>query len=111
MEERCFDLPPELWAEGVSLQYEKKFLTSGNRLMSSISSRVLASDCKDENEYLNESLLLIREYELNVEEAIDEIFYENIPELNKFKSVLRELKKSIKEVQKIPVEKRSFEEW
>lgn len=72
---------------------------------------VLASDCKDENEYLNKSLLLIKECESNIKEAIDEIFYENIPEINKFKSALKEIKKSIKEVQKIPVNKRTYKEW
>jgi len=72
---------------------------------------VLASDCKDENEYLKQALLLIKECESDIEEAMDEIFYENIPEKSKFKSALKEIKKSIKEVQKIPLEKRIYEEW
>lgn len=72
---------------------------------------VLASDCKDENEYLKEALSLINELESDIEEAMEEIFYENIPEKNKFKSALKELKKSIKEVQKIPPEQRTYEKW
>jgi len=72
---------------------------------------VLASDCKDEDEYLNEALLIIKDWESDYELAIDEIFYENVPEINKFKSVLAELKESIKEIQKIPIDKRTFEEW
>ncbi len=38
-------------------------------------------------------------------------FYEDIPEINKFKVALKGLKKSIKEVQKIPIDKRTYEEW
>jgi hypothetical protein len=72
---------------------------------------LLASDCKDESEYLKQALLFIKECESNIEEAIDEIFYENIPEINKFKSALKEIKKIIKKVQKIPIEKRTYEEW
>jgi len=72
---------------------------------------VLASDCTDESEYLKKALLLIKECESNIEEAMDEIFYENIPEINKFKLALKGIKKSIKEVQKIPINKRTYEEW
>jgi hypothetical protein len=72
---------------------------------------VLASDCKNENEYLEESLLLIEECEENIKEALEEVFYENTPEINKFKSVLKEIKKAIKEVQKIPIGNRTYEEW
>ena len=72
---------------------------------------VMASDCKDENEYLNEALLLIKEYESNIKRAIDEVFYENAPKKNKFKSALKEIKKAIKEVQKIPIGNRTYEEW
>jgi len=36
---------------------------------------------------------------------------ENIPEIIKFKSALKEMKKSLKENQKIPIDKRTFEEW
>jgi len=72
---------------------------------------VLASECKDDNDYLKKSLLMIEDWELDIEAAIFEIFYDNIPEIDKFKSVLREIKKSIKEIQKIPISKRKFEEW
>lgn len=72
---------------------------------------VMASDCKDESEYLKEALLLIKEFESDIEEAMEEIFYENIPEKSKFKSALKEIKKSIKDVQKIPIDKRKYIEW
>ena len=72
---------------------------------------VLASDCKDEDEYLKEALLIIKDWESDYELAVDEIFYENVPEINKFKSVLAELKEAIKEIQKLPIDKRTFEEW
>ncbi len=72
---------------------------------------VLASDCKNESEYLKEALLFIKECESNIEEAIEEIFYENIPQINKFKSALQDIKESIKEVQRIPNDKRTYEQW
>ncbi|MEW6508087.1 MAG: hypothetical protein AB1432_10120 [Bacteroidota bacterium] len=72
---------------------------------------VLASDCKDETEYLKKALLLIKECESDIEETMDEIFYEYTPEKSKFKLALKEIKKSIKEVQKIPMDKRTYEEW
>lgn len=72
---------------------------------------VLSSDCKNENEYLEKAVLLIEDWESDIESAVDDIFYENISQINKFESVLKELKESIKEVQKIPVDKRTYEEW
>jgi len=72
---------------------------------------VMASDCKDENEYLNEAILLIKKYESDIESAMDGIFYENTPKKSTFKSVLKEIKNSIKEVQKIPIDKRKYIEW
>jgi len=72
---------------------------------------VLASDCKDEDEYLKEALLIIKDWESDYELAVDEIFYENVPEINIFKAVLRELKKAIIKIQKLPMDKRTFEEW
>ncbi len=59
----------------------------------------------------NATISLINEYESDIEDAMEEIFYENIPEKSKFKSALKELKKSIKEMHKIPLEKRTYEEW
>lgn len=70
---------------------------------------LLASDCRDESEYLEKTLLLIKEFESNIEEVMEEIFYDNFPKKSKFKSALEEIKKSIKEVQKIPIDKRTFE--
>lgn len=72
---------------------------------------VLASNCKDESEYLKQFLLLIKKCESDIEEAIDEIFYDNIPEKSKFKSALDGIKKSIKEVQEILIDKRKYKEW
>jgi len=72
---------------------------------------VLASDCKDEDEYLKEALLIIKDWESDYELAVDKIFYENVPEINIFKAVLRELKKAIIKIQKLPMDKRTFEEW
>ena len=72
---------------------------------------LLSSRCENENEYMEKSLLLIDDWETDIEYAINEIFYDNIPEIKKFKIMLAELKEAIKNVQKIPVGKRTFEEW
>jgi len=72
---------------------------------------VLSSKCNNENEYLEKSLLLIEDWESDIESAVNKIFYENIPHINKFESMLKELKESIKKVQKIPIDKRIYEEW
>jgi hypothetical protein len=55
--------------------------------------------------------LTIANWETNIEHATRAIFFDNIPGLYSFKSMLKELKESIKEIQKIPVDKRTYEEW
>jgi hypothetical protein len=72
---------------------------------------VLAGRCKNEEEYLANSLLMIEYWESDIDIALTEIFYDNPPDKNKFKSKLAELKKSIKGVQKIPFEKRKPQRW
>ncbi|MDP2362328.1 MAG: hypothetical protein Q8M94_01020 [Ignavibacteria bacterium] len=72
---------------------------------------VLSSSCENEDEYLNESLILIEEWEDDLETAVDEIFFEDFPPLNKFIEVLEKLKESIKEIQKIPNDKKTYKEW
>jgi len=72
---------------------------------------VLSSSCDDENEYLEQSLFMIEDWVSDIEIAVNDIFYENIPLISKFRSVLIELKNSIIEVQKIPIDKRTYEVW
>lgn len=72
---------------------------------------VLSSNCINESEYLEKSLLMITEWESDIELAIDEIFFDNHPQIKRFKSVLKEIKESIKEVQEIPIGKRTYEKW
>ncbi|HED08133.1 MAG TPA: hypothetical protein ENI57_08465 [Ignavibacteria bacterium] len=72
---------------------------------------VLSSSCKNETEYLENSLLLISGFEADVDYAMDTIFFDNIPPRKDFISFLYELKVEIKKVQKIPFNKRTFEEW
>lgn len=59
----------------------------------------------------HENIWSIEEFEENIKEAIERIFYEKTPGINKFKSVLKEIKRAIKEVQKIPIGDRTYEEW
>jgi hypothetical protein len=70
---------------------------------------MLSSSCENENEYLEKSLLMIANWETDIEFAIDEIYFDNAPEVNQFKIMLVELKEAIKSVQKISIEERTFE--
>ena len=54
---------------------------------------------------------MIEDWVSDIEIAVNDIFYENIPLISKFRSVLIELKNSIIEVQKIPIDKRTYEVW
>jgi hypothetical protein len=72
---------------------------------------VLSSSCKNEDEYLNTSLDMIASWEEDIQSAIDDIFFDDTPHINRFKTVLNELKKAIEEVQKIPPDKRTYEKW
>ncbi len=72
---------------------------------------VLSSSCKDESEYLENSLLLIEDIESDFEYAIATIFFEKAPTIEKFKIFLNKLKESINEVRKIPINKRTYIGW
>lgn len=54
---------------------------------------------------------MIEEWEDDLEAANDEIFFDDIPQINKFIKALKKLKESIKEIQKIPNDKKTFEGW
>ncbi len=74
---------------------------------------VLAEDCQTDNEFLDESESMIKEWltEWDLEEAIMEIFFDNPPSKKDFKKILNKLLINIKNVRKIPVEKRKFDLW
>ena len=74
---------------------------------------VLAGYCSSDDEYLNESELMIKEWltESDIEEAIMDIFYDNPPNKKEFKKILDKLLTNIENVRKIPIEQRKFDLW
>jgi hypothetical protein len=70
---------------------------------------VLASDCKDEKEYLTQAKQLA-EGILKVDDFIlEDLFFGSIPDKTKLNLALREIISNIEEVKKIPMDKRHFE--
>lgn len=74
---------------------------------------VLAGDCKTDNDYLDESELMIKEW-LNhgdLEDVILDIFFDHPPRKRDFKKLLDQLLINIEDVRKTPIEKRKFDLW
>ena len=74
---------------------------------------VLASDCNTDNEYLDESESMIKEWltDWDLEEVIIDIFFDNAPRKQDFKKVLDKILTNIEKVRKIPIEQRKFDLW
>ena len=74
---------------------------------------VLAGVCNTDDEYLDESESMIKEWltEWDLEEAIMEIFYDNTPGKKDFKKILEKLLLNIENVRKTSIEKRKFDLW
>jgi len=74
---------------------------------------VLAGDCKTDNEYLDESESMIKEWltKWNLEEVIMDIFYDDPPSKQNFKKTLDKILINIEKVRKTPIEQRKFDLW
>jgi len=74
---------------------------------------VLASDCKTDNEYLDQSESMIKEWltDWDLEEVIMDIFFDDTPRKQDFKKVLDKILTNIEKVRKIPIEQRKFDIW
>lgn len=74
---------------------------------------LLAGDCHTEDEYLDKSESMIKEWmiEWDLEEAIMEIFFDNSPSKKDFKKILDKILINIDNVRKTPIEKRKFDLW
>lgn len=68
---------------------------------------VLAGSCANEEEYLDQALELIKEWREDIQESIDYIFADVIPNEDEFEKVLTELEANITKVKKIPAAKRT----
>ncbi len=74
---------------------------------------VLAYDCKTDNEFLDESESMIKEWlkDWDLEEAIMDVFFDDPPKKQDFKKILDKILINIGKVRKIPIEQRKFEIW
>lgn len=74
---------------------------------------VLASNCKDDNDFLNKAEALIKDWlqEQYFEDIIDDIFYDEPVNEKVFRKVLNKLLSNINETRKTPMEEREYEDW
>lgn len=74
---------------------------------------VLAGYCHSDDEYLDESESMIKEWLNNwdLEEAIMDIFFDTPPSKKEFKKILKKILSNIKKVRKTPTEQRKFDLW
>jgi hypothetical protein len=74
---------------------------------------VLASSCKDDDDYLNQAEALINDWlQINeFEDIIDDIFYGESVNEKEFKKTLNKLLSNIAEIRKIPMNEREYEDW
>ena len=74
---------------------------------------VLASGCKDDDDYLDQAEALIKEW-LQIDEfedIIDDIFYGESVNEKEFKKALNKLLSNIAEIRKTPMKEREYEDW
>lgn len=71
---------------------------------------LLADECDNDDDYLAEALKLIQLFKSDVDESLDEIFFDcPSPSASSFLDVLGEIERNIEAVKTIPVKKRHFE--
>lgn len=74
---------------------------------------VLASECKDDDDYLNKAEALIQKW-LTMNDLfyeMDYIFFGETVSEKAFKKTLREMLSNIAEIRKIPMKDREYEDW
>lgn len=74
---------------------------------------LLASDCKDDNDYLNQAEALIKKW-LNEDDMfnlVEDIFFGESVNEKEFKKTLNKLLSNIAEIRKTPMEQREYEDW
>lgn len=72
---------------------------------------VIASACKNEDEYLLLSEKLVLNFKDYDEDELEDIFSETIPTLERFHSTLNMILENIKNIWNIPKEKLHYENW
>jgi len=74
---------------------------------------LLASDCIDDDDYLNQAEALIKEWlkVKNFKEIIEGIFFGESVNEEAFIKTLDNILSNIKEIRKVPMEQREYEDW
>ena len=74
---------------------------------------ILASICSDDDDYLNQSEILIRDWLANDNFDIiaDDIFFGETVNLNAFREALEKILANIAEISKTPKDNREYENW
>lgn len=74
---------------------------------------VMASECKDDDDYLNKAEALIQKW-LNTDDLfyeMDYIFFGETVNEKTFKKTLRKILSNIAEIRKTPMKDREYEDW
>lgn len=73
---------------------------------------LLASECKNDDDYLNKSEALIKMWlsDYHVEVVIDDIFNSEGIDIKAFKRTLKNLLTNISEIRKVPMSKRAYDD-
>jgi len=74
---------------------------------------VLASDCKDDDDYLNQAEAMIKEWlaDKYFDAVADDIFFGESVDLDAFRTALEKLLSNIVEIRKTPMDEREYEDW
>lgn len=74
---------------------------------------VLASECKDDDDYLNQAEAMLKEWlaDEHFDVIADDIFFGEYVDLGAFKITLEKLLSNISEIRKTPMSEREYEEW
>lgn len=74
---------------------------------------VLASDCKDDDDYLDQAEIMIKKWfaDEDFDVIADEIFFGEFVDLDAFRTILEKLLSNISEIRKTPMNEREYEEW
>jgi hypothetical protein len=70
---------------------------------------LLSSHCKDENDFIENAIQLINKMKECDHADLDDMFFGNPPEMNKFQTALKRILENIVELKKIPTEKRTYD--
>ncbi len=71
---------------------------------------LLSYQCENESDYLQKAIELIKEWSEDVEDSIEEIFFDvEHPTEQEFKKVLLEIKNNIRKVLEIPLKERTYD--